>query len=239
MIGPSPAQADIQTVLRSFLLSILPSGTEVFEGQDSRVSEPSADNFVIMTPLTRARLGTNIHVYADCAFTGSIIGKILTVTAVQFGSIETGAQLFGPTVATPTTITGQGTATGGVGSYTLDTAQTIASGPLAAGVRAVTQPTQVGIQLDFHSNDLTTGSDMAQTAATLLRDMTATDYFAANASGIMPLYAEDPRQIPFMNSEQQFETRWVVDAVIQANQTVVVPQQFFTNAEITIGYAGA
>ena len=234
----APAQVDIQTVLRSFLLSILPSGTEVFEAEDSRVSEPSAVNFVIMTPVIRTRLGTNLHVYADCAFTGSVSGTVLTVSAVQFGAIEAGAPLFGPTAVNPTTITAFGTGTGGVGAYTIDTAQTIASGPLAAGVRAITQPTQVGIQLDFHSADLATGSDMAQIAATLLRDLTATDYFTANSTGITPLYCEDPRQIPFMNAEQQYEARWVVDAVLQADQIVTIGQQFAAELQITIHPTG-
>ena len=42
----SPAQDDIQSALRAFLLNILPPGTEVFEGQDNRVSEPTTLNFV-------------------------------------------------------------------------------------------------------------------------------------------------------------------------------------------------
>jgi hypothetical protein len=239
MIGPAPAQADVQTVLRSFLLSILPTGTECFEGEDSRVSEPSADNFVIMTPVTRKRLGTNLHVYADCAFTGSISGTTLNVTAMQFGAIEIGANLFGPSVASGTVIAAPGTGTGGVGTYALSLSQTVASGPLASGVQAVTQPTEIGVQLDFHSNDMATGSDMAQTAATLLRDMAATTFFAANSSGVTPLYAEDPRQIPFINAEQQFETRWVVDAVLQADQIVTLSQQFASEVRITILPSGA
>ena len=29
-----------------------------------------------------------------------------------------------------------------------------------------------------------------------------------------------------MNAEQQFENRWTIDVVMQANQVVTVPQQF-------------
>ena len=60
MATVSPAQNDIQSALRAFLLNVMPAGTEVFEGQDNRVSEPTTPNFVVMTPVQRTRLATNI-----------------------------------------------------------------------------------------------------------------------------------------------------------------------------------
>jgi hypothetical protein len=42
----------------------------------------------------------------------------------------------------------------------------------------------------------------------------------------MVLYAGDPRQVPFINGEAQWEERWTLDVALQANQTVQVSQQF-------------
>lgn len=53
------------TVLRLFLLSVLPAGTEVIRAVDNRVPEPDGEDFVVMTDLLRARLATNVVGYAD------------------------------------------------------------------------------------------------------------------------------------------------------------------------------
>ena len=42
----------------------------------------------------------------------------------------------------------------------------------------------------------------------------------------MPLYTEEPRQTPFFNGESQFEERWTVDAVLQMNASITLPQLF-------------
>jgi hypothetical protein len=49
-----------------------------------------------------------------------------------------------------------------------------------------------------------------------------------------PLHADDPRQVPFISAEQQFENRWIVEALVQANQTVVVPLQFASAVTLTL-----
>ncbi len=54
---PTVTEAQINTALRSFLLTVLPSGVEVFKGQQNLVPEPAEDNFVIMTVALRERLG--------------------------------------------------------------------------------------------------------------------------------------------------------------------------------------
>ena len=91
---PVPAQDDVMTALRSFLVSILPSGIEIVQAEESRLPEPSGADFVVMTPLLRERLGTNVEVYADCAFGGSVSGSTLTASSIQFGTIQIGAPLF-------------------------------------------------------------------------------------------------------------------------------------------------
>ena len=52
-------EAQALTVVRSFLLSILPVTVEVFRGQDNRVPEPQDMNFIVLTPVARERLALN------------------------------------------------------------------------------------------------------------------------------------------------------------------------------------
>ena len=75
---------------------------------------------------------------ANAVFTGSISGTTLTVTAMSSGTIAAGQRLFGVGVATETVITALGTGTGGVGTYTVNVSQTVASESLSsAAVGAV------------------------------------------------------------------------------------------------------
>jgi hypothetical protein len=232
--GPVPSQSGAQTALGNFLVSILPSGVGVFEGQDNRVSEPSNTDFVTMTTILRQRIETNVDTYADCAFTASIAGTVMTVTAVRLGALTIGNLMVGGlNVAAGTTIVSQTSGpAGGPGTYTVSQSQTVASEEMACGVENILQPTKVTIQLDVHSANVGNASDMAQTISTLFRDDYATIWFYRQgyaAQGIVPLYADDPKQIPFINAEQQYETRYVVEAVLQVNQVVTPPQQFADN----------
>jgi len=60
-------------------------------------------------------------------FTGSISGTTLTVTAITNGTIAINQALFGVNVTQATVITALGTGTGGVGTYTVNQSQTVAS----------------------------------------------------------------------------------------------------------------
>lgn len=84
-----------------------------------------------------------------------------------------------------------------------------------------TQSTEVTIQLDCHGP---LGGDIAQTIATLWRD----DYACAalETADIQPLYANEPKQLPFINGENQYENRWVVEIALQATPIVSTPQEF-------------
>ena len=65
---------------------------------------------------------------ADSAvFTGSISGTTMTVSAVTSGTIKRYSSVVGTGVAVPTFITALGTGTGGVGTYIVDTSQTVGS----------------------------------------------------------------------------------------------------------------
>ena len=85
----------------------------------------------------------------------------------------------------------------------------------------IVQSTRLVMQLDFHGR---LGSDFAQLVATLWRSD-----FACRAllpAGIQPLYAEDAKQIPFVNGEKQYENRWVMEIAFQASPVVLAPQDF-------------
>jgi hypothetical protein len=60
-------------------------------------------------------------------FTGSISGTTLTVTAITNGTIAAGQSLFGVGVTSETIITALGSGSGGIGTYTINLSQSVAS----------------------------------------------------------------------------------------------------------------
>jgi hypothetical protein len=72
------------------------------------------------------------------AFTGSISGTTLTVTAVSQGYIGLGAVITGTGVTTGTTISGLISGTGGTGTYQVSVSQTIGSESMTATVTPIT-----------------------------------------------------------------------------------------------------
>lgn len=60
-------------------------------------------------------------------FVGSITAFTLTVTDISRGALAVGSEIDGPGVTAGTNITAFGTGSGGVGTYTLDTSQTVVS----------------------------------------------------------------------------------------------------------------
>lgn len=225
----SITESNVLTALRTFLLSVLPTGVEIVKGQDNQVGEPQGPDFVVMTPLLRSRLGTNIDSYQDCAFTGSITGTTLTVASMSIGTIAVGSTLFGANVAAGTTITAEGTGTGGIGTYTVSQSQSAATEVMACGSKDMLQPTKMTVQIDVHGPN---SGDNAQIITTAFRDEYAVDSFASSGFDVAPLYCDDAKQVPYINGENQFEGRWSIDAVMHCNPKLIVPQQFFTTATI-------
>jgi hypothetical protein len=232
MLVASPTTFDIEAALRGFLAAILPP-IDVVLGPVNRVPEPIGVDFVVMIPLHRPRLATNVDVFADAAYTGSIAGGVLTVAAVQVGAILPAATLFGQGVAFGTVVGSQISGpTGGVGTYSVSPSQTVASTQLASGANASTQETEIVYQIDVHGP---ASGDNAQIISTMLRDARGVDLFAATGLPIAPLYGDDPRQMTFIDGEQQSELRWVVDAHLQANITVArIPQQGAGTVQLTV-----
>lgn len=73
------------------------------------------------------------NLYSSSDFTGSISGTTLTVTAQTDGYLEVGQAVNGAGITAGTTITALGTGTtGGVGTYTVNNSQTVASETMAS-----------------------------------------------------------------------------------------------------------
>lgn len=237
MIGPAPTTDNILKALGMFLTAVLPAGVAVVQGQLNRVPEVSAPRFVIMSPPRFERIETNVDTATDSKFTASIASGTMTVTAFDpnlNGPIQVGAVIFGAGLAVPTTVTGFGSGTGGTGTYAVAPSQTVGSETMSAGQKAVQMNAKVTVQLDFHASDDTSG-DLANVVSALLRDEFGVDQFANQSPnyGVVPLYADDARQIPYLNDQSQVEFRWVVEAVLQANVVVGVPQQFSDAVVVT------
>lgn len=63
-VASSPVLTDLYTDVRAFLLTIVPTGTEVIQGIDNRVPMPPGP-FVLMQALYQIRLATNEDTYDD------------------------------------------------------------------------------------------------------------------------------------------------------------------------------
>jgi hypothetical protein len=238
----SPNQSDVLTVLKAFLTDVLGAFNPVPEidvAQANRAAEPAVTNFVIMTPIRQERMGTNYDVTLDAKFTGSISGTVLTVSAIAIGAIQIGALLFSPSVTTGTVITAQTSGTpGGAGNYTVSISQNVSSGIMSAGVKTLAQGSIFTIQLDFHSGGSDFASEMmAMTVSTALRDEYGTAFFAAlppPQNIVSPLYADDPRQVPFVNDQAQYEWRWILELRLYIDQTITVPALYDDSVSTTL-----
>jgi len=94
------------------------------------------------------------------------------------------------------------------------------------GTRTARQATQHTVQIDCYGPD---SSEWATILSTMLRDEYGCLALAPNVS---PLSADDPKQSPLIDGEQQYEARWTLTALLQVNPTVSTPQQFFDTAVI-------
>lgn len=85
------------------------------------------------------------------------------------------------------------------------------------------QPFEIHIQTDLHGPS---SSDNATMISTLARSEYATAFFSSASDAVQILYADDPKQMVFITGENQFEDRWVIEAVLQANPVTTTVQQF-------------
>jgi hypothetical protein len=103
----------------------------------------------------------------------------------------------------------------------------------ALGSMSTLQATQFTIQIDCYGPN---SAEWALAISTMFRD----DYGClALAPKCQPLYADNPRMIPLIDGEQQYEQRWAITALVQYNPVVTGTGtvQFFdvptTNITIT------
>lgn len=237
----SPTEEQIFTVLTSFLRAVLP-GIKTVRGQANRVPEPKDSNFVVMWPLRRPRLATNIDSYTDCVFTASITDDVMNVTAVDLtysGMIAVGSTVFGVNLPEAGIVVESfGTGTGGIGTYNMSASPDVSSQTMSAGIETLQQNADFTVQLDVHGP---LSGNNATTISTVLRDNKGVGIFVAAVAAaslpdgcITPLYADDPRQMPFENDQQQYETRYIIEAHLQVNQSLSLPQDFADQISATI-----
>jgi hypothetical protein len=212
------------------------TGVSAVPGQVNRVPEPVNPFFAIATPIRIERLRTNVDDSADVKLVGSIAGGVLSVSQIVSGQVQAGVALFGTGVLPNTAVTGLISGVGGTGTYAVSPSQSAAAQTMSAGAKTLTQSAEVTIQIDFHSPDTTAG-DFAQIVSTCLRDSFGVDFFAGlppPLNGVVPLYADSPRQAPFISGESQFETRWILECCLQIYQVVQVPQTYSDSATVDL-----
>jgi hypothetical protein len=230
----SPTQSDIQIALRAFLLNILPSGNAVFTatiaGTVLRVTSllPNSGSLNIGNLV----LGQNVA--PDTVVTGLIdvsagLGTY-SVSPAQNVAVSTTMWNGVPVVAgqvnrVPEPQQGDFVSMTTLRRVRLETNVDTYADVLPAGNNTYRQATEVTIQLDVHGPN---SHDTAEIISTMFRDSYATDFFLSYP-GITPLYSEDPRQIAFINAEAQYESRYVVEMLLQADQTVTGVTQQFAN----------
>jgi hypothetical protein len=227
----SITQDSINIALGDLLKAMLPQlrPGKIVVGQVNRVPAPEGD-FIVMWPLRRPRLGTNLDTMADAEFEGSIDGDQMTITDVIRGVMNIDATVFGVGIAIGTTVSEQISGTpGGVGVYAVTPAQDVAATIISAGQAIVMQPTEVVVQIDVHGP---ASAENAQTISTLFRDPFAVEHL--EGTGLSPLYADDPRQMPFNTAAVQYEDRWIVEAHLQVDPTVAVSQEFASSLTIDL-----
>lgn len=94
--------------------------------------------------------------------------------------------------------------------------------------QTIEQGLELTVQIDCYGP---TSCDWANTLSTLLRDNYGC---VALAPSCQPLYADEARMIPLVGGEEQYEERWSLDARLQVNPVVTIPQQYAKVLDLTL-----
>jgi len=110
------------------------TGTSAFTGASTFSSDVS---------VTGDFLTSSLSSYDPATYTGGISGTTLTVVSspAPVGKVFVGQRISGTGVTAGTQITALGTGTGGAGTYTVNTSQTVSNGTTITGVGAATTVT--------------------------------------------------------------------------------------------------
>jgi hypothetical protein len=93
---------------------------------------------------------------------------------------------------------------------------------------SVTTPTRIDVQVNFYG---VASADWCKAVKAVYRSPYAPDQFPL---GIKPLYCSDGIQGALITGEEQYENRWILNASLQYNPVVIVPQQSATELKTNI-----
>lgn len=97
----------------------------------------------------------------------------------------------------------------------------------AVGTRDTTRSVRIGVFVNFYGPNAT---DNAQTFNLLFKDLYGCDFM--RPYDVQPLDCDDGRQMPLVAGEQDYETRWTIQAYMQINPSVSTPQEFADTTSI-------
>jgi len=84
-----------------------------------------------------------------------------------------------------------------------------------------TAATNIAFQFDCYGNG---SSDHAQILANIWKSHLAVDFLSSY--NMAPLFNDDPRKMPIINGENQYELRWTFTAHLQVNPGVTTSREF-------------
>lgn len=204
----------------------------VIKGQVNRVPSPIEPDYLVMWPLLRDPIATNIDDDLDTTLHGSITSNVLVVSAIDQGIIYSGLRLYGTGLSNTCRVLRQlSGAEGGIGNYAVSATPNLINGLIRAGTHRMLQLIELAIQCDIHGPN---SADNATRMLAMFRDGAAVQAFADLGLDIAPLYLDTPRQMPFENAEAQWEDRWVLDLHLQINPVIAITQQFADELAVDI-----
>ena len=93
---------------------------------------------------------------------------------------------------------------------------------------SIAQSIRVPMQVDFYGPD---SGSWAATVSTVFADAYGFNALAPNCE---PLYANEARMMPLIDSEDAYEERWSLDCSLQWNPVATVQQQYADALDLTL-----
>jgi len=118
-------------------LGIITADMTVTTDQPIAILFPAGAKYYVINQVAVTACNDGTGNAIGATFTGSISGTTLTVSAMIAGSLGSGDIISGAGVSAGTQITALGTGSGGVGTYTINNSQTVASENMTDGPNAV------------------------------------------------------------------------------------------------------
>ena len=90
---------------------------------------------------------------------------------------------------------------------------------VTAVTESILTPSQMTMQIDCYGVQ---SGERAQSISSLFRDDYACQMFKDSGLDIQPFYASNPRQMPLVNGEGQYERRWTFNLEMQVNHSITL-----------------